>query len=53
MRDEKKWGDEMRDKKNGELRCEQYRIPLKAQKARALGLAPQGASRLRVPSLAF
>ena len=22
MRDEKKWGDEMRDKKNGELRCE-------------------------------
>ena len=24
----------------------QYRIPLKAQKARALGLAPQGASRL-------
>ena len=22
MRDEKKWGDEMRDQKNGELRCE-------------------------------
>ena len=28
----------------------QYRIPLKAQKARALGLAPQGASHLRGPS---
>ena len=35
------------------LRQNQYRIPLKAQKARALGLAPQGASRLRAPSLAF
>ena len=28
----------------------QYRIPLKAQKARTLGLEPQGASRLRDPA---